>query len=191
MSVDACPTCGFEWSRVPDEALASRICSGAERLGEVVATGSSAVTSRPLPEVWSPLEYGAHTRDVLLLMRDRIVVALNSENPSFTMMHPDQRVDAGLYRNDTPSLVASDLTTAADLLVRFAGALSDSDLSRPCQYVWPEPETRSIRWMLQQVVHELEHHTADANHGLALNANQSHIETELEPTGESPSGGPT
>ena len=43
------------------------------------------------------LEYGAHVRDVLLVLRDRFVVGVVADNPGFTPMYRDERVDLGMY----------------------------------------------------------------------------------------------
>ena len=37
--------------------------------------------SQHQPGVWSPVEYAGHVRDVLFNIRDRLIFALNEDNP--------------------------------------------------------------------------------------------------------------
>lgn len=166
-TVDACPTCGFVWDDVGDDEIAPRLRAGTSGFASLLADPDAPVGHRPAPDVWSASEYAGHVRDVLLVIRDRVVLALVQDDPSFSMLHPDQRVELGLYAADDPERLATDLTVATDLLLRFLAPLTAEQLARPCQYAWPEPATRSIRWMAQQAVHEVEHHLDDALRGLA------------------------
>ena len=85
------------------------------------------------------LEYGAHVRDVLLVLRDRIVVGVVVDNPGFTPMYRDERVDLGMYGRDDPVAVAAELELAGALLTRMIAALSPEQLDRTCQYGYPGP----------------------------------------------------
>jgi len=159
--MEACEGCGFVWELVPDDEVAARVIDGAERAAALVRGGGTAADQRPEPHVWSPLEYAAHVRDVLLHVRDRFVIGLVEDNPSFKPLYRDQRVDFGLYVDDTPEVVAAELEMAAALFARTYGRLDGDQLDRPCQYAFPNLQTRSLRWMGQQAVHEVEHHLAD------------------------------
>ena len=114
------------------------------------------------------LEYGAHVRDVLLVLRDRIVVGVVVDNPGFTPMYRDERVDLGMYGRDDPVAVAAELELAGALLTRMIAALSPEQLDRTCQYGYPGPSTRTLRWMAAQAVHEVEHHLGDVEENLKL-----------------------
>lgn len=152
--------CGFAWADVTDDEIVSRVETGAARLAGFLRT-AAAPDRRPRPDRWSAVEYSAHVRDVLLGLRDRVVVALVEEDPSFSPLYRDQRVDLGLYARDDAATVAAELGTAAALFARTWAALDPSQLDRPCQYAYPTPSTRSVRWMGQQAVHEVEHHLGD------------------------------
>jgi hypothetical protein len=163
--IERCEGCGFVWESVPASDVSTRISDGAAALAALLAAGPP-VTVRPSPGRWSVLEYGAHVRDVLLHVRDRLVFALVEENPSFKPLYRDERVELGLYGEDAPDAVAAELAMAAGLYGRAFRAASPEQLARPCQYAYPTPRTRTVLWMSQQVVHEIEHHLGDARENL-------------------------
>ena len=122
----------------------------------------------PTPDRWSMLEYGAHVRDVLLVLRDRFVVGVVADHPEFTPMYRDERVDLGMYRGEDPAALATELEVAAGLLARMLEALTPEQLDLTCQYGYPGPSTRTLRWMAAQAVHEVEHHLGDVEENLKL-----------------------
>jgi DinB superfamily len=163
--VERCEGCGFVWESVPAADVPIRIADGVSALAALLAAGPP-VTVRPSPGRWSVLEYAAHVRDVLLHVRDRLVFALVEDNPSFKPLYRDERVELGLYHNDVPDAVAAELALAGGLYGRAFRAATPEQLARPCQYAYPTPRTRSVLWMSQQVVHEVEHHLGDARENL-------------------------
>jgi DinB family protein len=163
--MERCEDCGFAWESVPASDVGERTRRGALRIAELLQ--ADGVARRPEPNRWSGLEYAAHVRDVLLNLRDRIVVALVEDDPGFKPMYRDQRVDLGLYASDTPAIVRQDLDVASDLFCRTFAALSTEQLARPCQYAYPTLTTRSVFWMARQVVHEVEHHLGDIEENAA------------------------
>jgi hypothetical protein len=165
--METCEACGFAWETVADAEIAERIVAGADALaGILAAPDRDTLTERPEPDRWSALEYGAHVRDVMLHVRDRVVIALVEDDPEFKPLYRDERVDLGLYAADEPAVVAEELRMAARLFARTFAATSGAQRERPCQYAYPTVQTRTVRWMCQQVVHEVEHHLADVEHDL-------------------------
>jgi DinB superfamily len=160
--------CGFVWDEVPDGDVGPRLRAGIEMLARLLRNTPDVATTRPTPDRWSMLEYGAHVRDVLLVLRDRFVVGVVMDNPGFTPMYRDERVDLGLYAGEEPGAVATELEVAGALLTRMVEALSPEQLDRTCQYGYPGPSTRTLRWMAAQAVHEIEHHLADVEQNLTL-----------------------
>ncbi|HET6951926.1 MAG TPA: DinB family protein [Acidimicrobiales bacterium] len=165
---ETCPACGFVWSAVAAPEIGERTVAGVAAIAARLRDGdAAAVTARPSPERWSALEYGCHVRDVLYMLRDRTVIGLVEDTPSFAPMYRDHRVDLGLYAADEPAVVADELRLAAALFARTFAALDDDQLARPCTYAWPTSHVRSLLWMAQQAVHEVEHHRADVEENLA------------------------
>ena len=160
--------CGFVWDEVPDGEVAPRIRAGADKLARLLRTAPDVASTRPTADRWSMVEYGAHVRDVMLVVRDRFVVAVVADNPAFTPMYRDERVELGMYQAEEPATVAAELEVAAALLVRLLDALAPEQLNRTCQYGYPGPSTRTLRWMAAQAVHEVEHHCRDVEENLTL-----------------------
>jgi hypothetical protein len=165
---EACQVCGFVWASVPPEAVISRIDAAVFGIADLLHGAGEQVSRRPAPERWTMLEYAGHVRDVLLHVRDRLVIGLVEEHPSFKPLYRDERVDLGLYRADTLETVERELTVAAALFNRTFEALDDGQLARTCDYAFPTVQSRTLLWMGQQVVHEVEHHAGD----IADNARQ-------------------
>jgi ketosteroid isomerase-like protein len=158
-----CPECAFVWATVPVEDVGARIQAGAEAIAAMLRAGTEeAVSTRPAPEVWSALEYAAHVRDVLYHVRDRVVIGLAENSPVYKPLYRDVRVDAGLYRDERPDVVATELELAAALFVRSYAVLSDEQLARPVVVAFPTDQVRTISWLGRHVVHEVEHHRDDA-----------------------------
>ena len=53
------------------------------------------------------------------------------------------------------------------MFIRLFDAIDPQLLSRTVIYGFPTPTTRSLLWMGQQVVHEIEHHRSDILQNLA------------------------
>jgi DinB superfamily len=166
--VESCEVCGFVWDDVADAHVGPRIRAGTDMLARLLHSTPDVAATRPTAGRWSMLEYGAHVRDVLLVLRDRFVVGVVTDNPGFTPMYRDERVDLGMYGGEDPVALAAELEVAAALLVRMLEALSPEQLDRTCQYGYPGPSTRTLRWMAAQAVHEVEHHLGDVEENLKL-----------------------
>ena len=93
--------CGFAWEEVAVDDIDGRLRSGTERIADLLAGAPDRATVQPTPGRWSALEYAGHVRDVLLMLRDRMVVGMVEDEPEFKPMYRDQRVDEGLYAADT------------------------------------------------------------------------------------------
>jgi hypothetical protein len=117
---------------------------------------------RPSREVWSPLEYLCHVRDVFLIQRDRAVLALIEDRPSFPRMYRDERVEVLRYAEQSPGEVGHrELDVAAILVGRVFSELSAEEWQRPLIYNYPEPAEHDLAWLARHTVHEGEHHLFD------------------------------
>src|SRR6266851_3804520 len=109
-----CEECGYDYEAlsrgeilavVPDMAAQNRNLLGsvpAERLRAHTRSGS-----------WSPLEYGCHVRDVLIVQRDRVLRAQAQQTPRFESMRRDERALEERYNEQDPVAVGAAIAAAA------------------------------------------------------------------------------
>jgi hypothetical protein len=157
--------CAFVWDAIDPNEIGNRITKGATDIAHLIADGSRA-DIRSSPKVWSPLEYAGHVRDVLLSLRDRLVVALNEDNPLCKGLFGTPRIELGLYRGDSSALVAQELQTAGSLFARTWERIPEELRSRTMVYGYPRLADRSLTWVAAQALHEVEHHLEDVKAGL-------------------------
>jgi hypothetical protein len=172
VTVERCEECHF----VYDELDAGSVPSALRSLGGRFAMRLSneradpmlvqSLRIRPSPGVWSALEYTCHVRDVFLIQRERVYLALVEQCPSFARMHRDERAELGRYAAEAPAEAAKEVKMAADLLAWAFAGLDDAHLQRPCIYNFPELLERNILWLGRHAVHEGEHHLRDVDAAL-------------------------
>jgi hypothetical protein len=152
-----CTECGF----VYDESLdvPPLLTEGVAETAGLLSTGD--VRSRRSPEVWSPLEYACHLRDMLLVQRERVLLARRVERPDCTPMGRDERVEHDGYADQAPADVARQLTDAGELFANVLLRLPAPDWERTVLYRYPEPTVRTLRWVALHTLHEVRHHLLD------------------------------
>lgn len=159
--MDVCAECGFEYDLTRVDAVGVGILERAELLGQLITDPRAAVRSRREPEIWSPLEYACHVRDVLLVQRERVLLARRRENPALEPMGRDERVDHDGYSEQAPDDAARQLGDAARLFTNVLSRLNSDDWQRTMIYNYPAPTERSLAWVALHTLHELEHHLLD------------------------------
>jgi len=164
--VEPCDECGFDFETAQRSEVPRRVTAAAQAIATLLRQEPVHSTRRPEPDRWSMLEYGAHVRDVFLTIRDRLVIGLVEHDPTFKPLYRDERITLALYRADRPSAVAAELDASAAMLVRLFQAIDPESLSRPVQYGFPDPTTRTLLWMGLQAIHEAEHHCKDVRDNL-------------------------
>jgi hypothetical protein len=155
-----CAECGFTYGVLPRRELAADLVRCAAQVGERLDR-DAVVCSRRDHSRWSPLEYACHLRDVLLVQRDRVYVALVEAEPSFKPMYRDQRVEFDRYDQQDPAYVAAELVMAARLFANALSGLSDEQWNRSLVYGFPEPSVRDLEWVAHHTLHEAVHHLMD------------------------------
>lgn len=158
--MEPCAECGFGYDLAAAEDAAEAIAAGVGEIASLLNAGRDVRTRRE-PEVWSPLEYGCHVRDVLLVQRERVLAALRVEGYVCTPMGREERVEHDGYADQNPVDVARQLTDAAMMLGNTLRRLSADAWERVVIYSYPEPAERPLRWVAVHTVHEVQHHTMD------------------------------
>jgi DinB superfamily len=158
---DQCPDCGFVYDLSKAGTVERDI---RERVAEVVAIlrdREANLRSRRQPGVWSPLEYGCHLRDMLLVQRERVLAARRMDRPDCPPSGRDERVIHDGYAEQQPEDVARQLADAAQLFSNVLARLAADDWDRAVIYHYPETRERSLRWVAVHTLHEAQHHLRD------------------------------
>lgn len=152
-----CEDCGFDPASVTRENLASRIARAAEpwpaRLSQEDAR------RRPLPSVWSPTEYGAHVRDMAVVMTGRLQLILTQEDPPFPDWDQDAAAVAGDYASEDPGAVGAQVSAAVGRLASAYGGVGEDQWDRPGRRSNGSAFTAFTLGVY--ALHDLEHHAHD------------------------------
>jgi len=108
---ETCPDCGFEAQQVTVDRFAPLVRDDATAWERILVRAD--VRTRPRPDVWSPLEYGAHVRDVHRVFAERIRLMLAEDEPLFANWDQDAAAIVGRYDLADPEVVAGELLDAA------------------------------------------------------------------------------
>jgi S-DNA-T family DNA segregation ATPase FtsK/SpoIIIE len=165
--VYTCEECGFVYDEERLRPLDQLLRAAGPRYRTILNADAGALRRRPAPETWSALEYACHVRDVLLMQRDRLYVALVEDTPSFKPMYREERVVLARYNEQDPAEVVEQIDVASELVAGAFSALDDAQLARRCQYGYPTPEVHTLRWVGVHTLHECEHHALDVARCLA------------------------
>lgn len=159
--LDRCDGCGFEYDLDRAIEASTAIRDGARDLASLLTRADTDVRTRRAADRWSPLEYGCHVRDVLLVQRERVLAARRQDRAKFSPMHRDERVADDGYAEQDPTDVARQLGDAALLFGNVLDRLDPDDWDRMVVYTYPYEWERSLRWVAVHTVHEVEHHLLD------------------------------
>ncbi|MBO3089622.1 DinB family protein [Cellulomonas dongxiuzhuiae] len=152
-----CPQCGFAASDVDPRGIGGTVRDLVPRW--VAALHRADARERPEPHVWSPLEYGAHVRDVMRVFDERVRLMVEQDDPLFANWDQDATALAERYDLQDPAVVADELARAADLTAdRFDAVAPDA---------WERTGRRSngslftVRTLGQYFLHDVVHHLHD------------------------------
>ncbi|SDQ52986.1 DinB family protein [Quadrisphaera sp. DSM 44207] len=153
----ACPECGADVGALAPERVAGALRAAAAPWPAVLARPG--VRRRPAPGTWSPLEYGAHVRDVFTTTTTRLHLLLSQDDPLFANWDQDATALEQRYAEQDPARVAEELRAAA------AGTTAVLDGVRGEQ--WSRRGRRSngseftVATLAQYVLHDVVHHVHD------------------------------
>jgi hypothetical protein len=157
-----CPDCGFVYDEARAPEAAARIRALArDVVAALTARDDGDVRRRPVPDVWSPLEYACHVRDVLLVQRERVLAMRRGFSGEASPMGRDERVEHDGYAAQRVSDVAVEVEHAALLFANVLDRVTPDDWNLTIGYQFPQPEQRSLRWVAVHTEHELVHHLHD------------------------------
>jgi len=152
-----CPECGFEAGAVIAPQVAEEVLGLTAPWHHVLQRED--VRERPRPDVWSPLEYACHVRDVCRVFEGRVRQLLAEDGARFADWDQDAAAVEGRYGEQDPGAVADELVTAA---VAVSGAFAEVDGDQ-----WQRRGVRSngsrftVLSLGQYMLHDLAHHLTD------------------------------
>lgn len=123
-----CPECGFEAEEVAPAELPELVRRTAGSWRHVLA--GSDVAARPSADVWSPLEYACHVRDVFRIFDGRLAQMLAEDDPLFLNWDQDETAVVERYDEQDPATVATELTEAAERIAASFAAVGAEQWSR-------------------------------------------------------------
>ena len=152
-----CPDCGFDVADYPDAAIPAAIRDNAAVWPTVLSRPD--VRVRPDDSTWSPLEYGAHVRDVLKVYTTRLGLMVDQDDPLFPNWDQDETAIAERYDEQDPSVIAGELGANAAVLAAAFEALSPEQLRRPGRR--SDGAEFTISSLSKYMTHDLVHHRWD------------------------------
>lgn len=117
------------------------------------------VRERPAPDVWSPLEYGAHVRDVFRLFLTRLDLMLNEDDPFFANWNPNETAESERYDLQDPHVVADEIDDAASALADRFAAVEPAQLARVGRR--SDGATFTVESFARYEIHDPVHHLWD------------------------------
>ncbi len=160
--MDACAECGFVYEDLPVAEVSEALRALIARYRSTVQTVPDALArTRPEPAVWSAVEHACHVRDVLVVQRERVVLAQATDRPSLTPMWRDERVEWCAYDAQRAADVLDQLAMAVELFALVFERVGEDGWRRTLLYNFPEPAERDVGWVGRHTVHEGVHHLAD------------------------------
>ncbi|MFT3900570.1 MAG: DinB family protein [Gordonia sp. (in: high G+C Gram-positive bacteria)] len=156
-----CDECGFDASTLDRDELAPAVVSATADWADYLRdVDEETARQRPAPQVWSPLEYGAHVRDVVRLFTDRVGQILTTDSPAFAGWDQDAAAVAARYNDQDPAIVAEEISADGERLARLVVGIDDDG--------WERAGTRdgqefTAEYLLRYLVHDVVHHRDDVD----------------------------
>jgi DinB family protein len=159
MEPERCAECGFDATLLTTADAITALRSLGRRWREAFEdVPDEILRRRPAPDVWSPLEYGAHTRDVLALIGHGVDEILNDTHPTFPVIEPEPDAPDHGYNALDPDRVLSKLADNAAVMADRAARALPQHWSRTATIGGDEVDAG---WLLRHAVHDATHHLRD------------------------------
>jgi hypothetical protein len=158
-----CPQCGQDPAASPPATLGTVALASAAGWRVFLTGGGNDdgfLRTSPRPGVWSPMQYAAHSRDMLRVFGDRILMAVEADDPVVPSFDPGPDAWAAFNHLD-PSELAGDLDAQADRLAGILAGRGDGDWARTARRDGVDRFT--VAGLACFAVHEAHHHLLDAD----------------------------
>jgi hypothetical protein len=153
-----CELCRLVYAEVAVGDIPARLRAvTAEVQAQVARLSAAELRQRPAAEIWSPLEYLCHIRDVYVASTIRLYRARQETNPQIEPLFNDLRVVRFRYNQADVAGVLHELDAALEGFLDETARVTDWDRTFSRQ----PGEERTARWLARQTLHEALHHALD------------------------------
>ena len=152
-----CPDCGFDPTAQALADLPRAFHDTAMAWFDVLAR--VAVAERPSPDVWSPLEYACHVRDVHELFGQRLRLMLAEDEPTFANWDQDATAIERGYRGADSATVSVELIEAAGTVAGIYATVTDATRSR--RGIRSNGDEFTVETLGTYHLHDVVHHLHD------------------------------
>lgn len=165
----SCEECGYDWAAAPGQAVAA-IAGLPNALSEVLddlnlGNDDDRLRMRPAPDVWSPLEYIAHTGDAIGWYSDRIHRVITEHRPALEAFDWDTHTATQRYHQRRLADIAAEISRRCASLTSELTCFDDADWKR--EGTGSDGQPRTIAQLAHRAAHEAQHHLRDIKLGLA------------------------
>ena len=152
-----CAECGFDPAAQGLAELPQLVRDTASSWSQVLAHDD--VGERPAPDVWSPLEYGCHVRDVHVLFAQRLRAMLDEDEPTFANWDQDATALENDYGSQDAGTVAAELVEAAGAVAGIYATVTEATKDRPG--VRSNGDRFTVETLGSYHLHDVVHHLHD------------------------------
>jgi hypothetical protein len=165
---DRCPQCGHHPAAAERATLGAQLIESADAwLAFLMEADDSYLRTIPAPGIFSPVQYGAHVRDILRVYGDRILIMLEEDDPVFPQFNPDESVWDSynqLSREDLADDIEAEARRLSDILDGLVPAQWSLTMIRDGGTDGVYKFT--VVGLASYAVHEAHHHLLDADGSL-------------------------
>ena len=156
-----CPDCGFDPSAQALVDLPRLLHDTAMAWSEVLERAD--VAHRPSADVWSPLEYACHVRDVHEIFGIRARLMLDEDVPTFANWDQDATAIERAYADQDATAVAVELIEAAGTVAGVYAGVTDEASGR--RGVRSNGDEFTVETLGSYHLHDVVHHLHDVGSG--------------------------
>lgn len=159
-----CPECGLDTRDIEPSSVGSRVRTNAAAWVELLSS-TSELRRRPIAQMWSPLEYACHVRDVFRLFDQRLLLMLDEDNPLYPNWDQDKTAVEDRYLEQDPIVVGGQLQEAASQLAGHFDQVAGAQWQRPGRR--SDGAEFTVATFSRYFMHDPIHHLYDVtrNHG--------------------------
>ncbi len=155
-----CPECQFDAAGLDVARVPQAIRDNATLWEVVLQTDDAAV--RPQANLWSPLEYACHVRDVHQLFDARLGQMLAEDDPAFDNWDQDATAVDDDYGSQDPDEVGRSVVAAAETVAARYEGLADDEWRRTGRR--SDGAAFSVDSLARYHLHDVVHHAHDVSH---------------------------